>query len=263
MIARCPGTPGSRIPLAVLPHCITVSQRFAPSALSTALPGRSSLRRTSAPTGCRTNDHQLSAELIRPNARSISKDHLSPPQAGSVRPGNSGTRLAQLISARSSPARSDAVQQGLWCREPVMAFDLQRPLDGTAPPRSISKAHHRTALGSAASQPETSGHQGDPHVIQTLQVRAHDIVLAPHRRSTCGLRRRRSSAAARGEVRPPHQTRRRSHHPGPGSCAPAAVASTPSSGGAAVMSRPFRDRARVRSPATAMQARSHRTSPRR
>jgi hypothetical protein len=37
-----------------------------------------------------------------------------------------------------------------------------------------------TDIGSAASQPETSGHQGDPHVIQTLQVRAHDIVLAPH-----------------------------------------------------------------------------------
>jgi len=67
------------------------------------------------------------------------------------------------------------------CRKPVMAFDLQRPLDGTAPPRSISKAHHRTALGSAASQPETSGHQGDPHVIQTLQVRAHDTVWHPTR----------------------------------------------------------------------------------
>ena len=60
-----------------------------------------------------------------------------------------------------------------------MAFDLQRPLDGTTPPGSILEAHHRTALGPAADQPETSGHHGDPHMVQTLQVRAHDTVLVP------------------------------------------------------------------------------------
>lgn len=113
MIARCPGTPGS-------PH---TSSRLAP--LYQRVPAVRAVcldaPRTEVRYGepqlrqdARTNDHRLSAELIRPNARSISKDHLSPPQAGSVRPGNSGTRLAQLISARSSPARSDAVQQGLW-----------------------------------------------------------------------------------------------------------------------------------------------------
>jgi hypothetical protein len=62
-----------------------------------------------------------------------------------------------------------------------MAFDQQRPLDGTAPPRSILEAHHRTALSPAADQPETSGHHGDPHVVQTLQARAHDTVLEPLR----------------------------------------------------------------------------------
>jgi hypothetical protein len=62
-----------------------------------------------------------------------------------------------------------------------MAFELQRPLDGSAPPRSILETHHQTALGLAADQPETSGHHGHPHMVQTLQVRAHDTVLAPHR----------------------------------------------------------------------------------
>ncbi len=42
------------------------------------------------------------------------------------------------------------------------------------------ETNHRTALGPAADQPETSGHHGDPHMVQTLQVRAHDTVLAPH-----------------------------------------------------------------------------------
>ena len=69
----------------------------------------------------------------------------------------------------------------------VMAFDLQRPLDGTAPSRSILEAHHRTALGPAADQPETSGHHGDPHVVQRLQVRAHDTVLAPHKGCRGGM----------------------------------------------------------------------------
>ncbi len=67
------------------------------------------------------------------------------------------------------------------CGNGVMAFDLQRPLDGTAPPRSILEAHYRTALGPAADQPETSGHHGDPRMVQILQVKAHETVLAPHK----------------------------------------------------------------------------------
>ena len=115
MIARCPGTPGSRIPLAVLPHCITVSQRFAPSALSTALPGRSSLRRTSAPTGCRTNDHQLSAELIRlwvlENLRHQAIPHESRPRARSRRWIRSRSRSGTPLGSRAQ--RSGLLQRSV------------------------------------------------------------------------------------------------------------------------------------------------------
>src|SRR6266568_6634737 len=59
----------------------------------------------------------------------------------------------------------ETVSWPLTCNVPSMA---------PRPPRGILEAHHRTALSPAADQPETSGHHGHPHVVQTLQVRAHD-----------------------------------------------------------------------------------------
>src|SRR6266566_4170466 len=90
-------------------------------------------------------------------------------------PGNDGRRPHAQSSA-------EAPGPTCGCGNGVMALDLQRPLDGSAPPRSMLEAHHRTAFGPAADQPETSRHYGDSHMVQTLQVRTHDTVLAPHRR---------------------------------------------------------------------------------
>jgi hypothetical protein len=81
----------------------------------------------------------------------------------------------------------------------VMAFDLQRPLrwhraaekhfGGSSP--NGSRARRRSA--------RDKRHHGDPHRVQTLQVRAHDVVLAPHRHCNLFVRhapeRPRSSAA--------------------------------------------------------------------
>src|SRR5271165_4560840 len=117
-----------------------------------------------------------------------------------------GAESRSVMSLQNASRRRGAIEGTLQvkghdtvscgCGNGVMAFDLQRPFDGTAPPRSILEAHHRTTLGPAADQPETSGHQGDPPMVQILQVRAHDTVLVPHRpaesgAATCGSTDRR------------------------------------------------------------------------
>src|SRR6266699_2367855 len=57
-----------------------------------------------------------------------------------------------------------------------------RSADAARPALRGVNALVTTAVGPAADQPETSRHYGDSHMVQTLQVRTHDTVLAPHRR---------------------------------------------------------------------------------
>jgi len=103
--------------------------------------------------------------------------------ADAARPAPPGVNTLIAGTVDLTPWAAPKHRAHLWVPETVSwPLTCNVPSMAPRPPRSILEAHHRTALGSAANQPETSGHHGDPHMVQTLQVRAHDIVLAPNRR---------------------------------------------------------------------------------
>ncbi len=131
------------------------------------------------PLHLKGNSHLAGARAAGMTRRSWAAARSADAARPALRGVNALVTTAVDLTPRAAPKhRGPPVGNG----NGVMALDLQRPLDGSAPPRSMLEAHHRTAFGPAADQPETSRHYGDSHMVQTLQVRTHDTVLAPHRR---------------------------------------------------------------------------------